>query len=328
MNHNHPGIFTISLDFELFWGMRDCISLEEYKDNLLGVYQAIPKLLDLFAEYEIHATWATVGFLHFNNVETLKANLPKNLPSYQQENLSPYPYIQALEKEQDKQLLFCPKLIKLITQYPGQEIGTHTFSHYYCLETGQTEAEFKADMLAAIKIAKDTSIATKSLVFPRNQYNEKYLKILEDLEIICYRGNETHWMYNSYDNDGNSWYKRLLRLVDNYINISGHNCYSLAELKSTYPVNIPASKFLRPYSPQLKYFDFLRFQRIKSSLSYAAQHRLVYHLWWHPHNFGIHLTENLNFLSQIIVLYKKLHSQYEMRSLNMTELARLCILSN
>ena len=61
-------IFTISLDFELYWGVRDKRSVGAYKDHLLGVQRAVPELLGLFEKNGVHATWATVGFLFFKNL--------------------------------------------------------------------------------------------------------------------------------------------------------------------------------------------------------------------------------------------------------------------
>lgn len=55
------GTLIVSLDFELFWGMLDQCALEAYQDNVLGGRTAIPRLLDLFQKYSIHATWAAVG---------------------------------------------------------------------------------------------------------------------------------------------------------------------------------------------------------------------------------------------------------------------------
>ena len=55
------GNLIVSLDFELFWGMLDCCSLEAYQDHVLGGRKAIPQLLELFQKYHIHATWAAVG---------------------------------------------------------------------------------------------------------------------------------------------------------------------------------------------------------------------------------------------------------------------------
>ncbi|RME25825.1 MAG: hypothetical protein D6798_08055, partial [Deltaproteobacteria bacterium] len=54
------GALVVSLDFELFWGMRDKVSLQRYRRQILGGRAAIPRLLDLFVAHGIHATWATV----------------------------------------------------------------------------------------------------------------------------------------------------------------------------------------------------------------------------------------------------------------------------
>ena len=50
------GTLLVSLDFELFWGMLDQCALEDYQDNVLGGRTAIPRLLQLFEKYGIHAT--------------------------------------------------------------------------------------------------------------------------------------------------------------------------------------------------------------------------------------------------------------------------------
>jgi hypothetical protein len=54
---------VISLDFELFWGMFDKVTIPEYGERIQGEQTAIPRMLELFSEYGIHATWATVGML-------------------------------------------------------------------------------------------------------------------------------------------------------------------------------------------------------------------------------------------------------------------------
>ena len=72
MQKQQHGIFTVSLDFELYWGMRDAVSIEKYTDNMNGVPDAIDKVLKSFHKYEVHATWAIVGFLYFSSLEELK----------------------------------------------------------------------------------------------------------------------------------------------------------------------------------------------------------------------------------------------------------------
>ena len=70
------GALVISLDFELHWGVRDSRTLDSYRANLLGVRQAIPAMLELFAARGIHATWATVGILFCRNKKELEDTLP------------------------------------------------------------------------------------------------------------------------------------------------------------------------------------------------------------------------------------------------------------
>ena len=57
-------------------------------------------------------------------------------------------------------------------------------------------------------------------------------------------------------------------------------------------------------------------------LTYAAKKGLVYHLWWHPHNFGDHTEDNLAFLKMILDRYPMLKKAYGMESLNMFEVGQ------
>src|SRR6185437_13704517 len=88
------------------------------------------------------------------------------------------------------------------------------------------------------------------------------------------------------------------------------------------PLNIPSSRFLRPFSRKLKIFEPLRIRRIRSDLHYAAKNRLIYHLWWHPHNFGEDTNENLAVLKTILECFSHMRDKYGMESLNMRELSQ------
>lgn len=324
MHKKQNGIFTISLDFELYWGMRDVISTVQYADNMSGVPDAIDELLKSFRKYDIHATWAIVGFLYFSSIEELKNNMPKKKPCYRNERLDLYRYIDTHDSLESA-YHFAPDVIGKIDNCKSQEIGTHTFSHYYCLENGQTKDEFYTDIEYAIKIAKNkTSKDIKSLVFPRNQWNEAYLSVLSSLGILCYRGNEKSWIYDAANEEKKtSLMRRVLRLLDSYFNFTGHNTYSLQELSSKKIFNIPASRFLRPASQQFNLLEKMRLRRIKRSMTYAAKNNQLFHLWWHPHNFGKDIDSNMAFLEKILEHYKELSINYNMQSLNMGEVALL-----
>jgi hypothetical protein len=318
-----PGIFTVSLDLELYWGVRDKRRIQDYEDNLRGEREAIKAMLTTFDAHGVHATWATLGFIFFSDITELRAQLPRHTPAYSDTWLSPYRYIDEHEWGGDDEYHFAPEVIELIRRHPGQEIGTHTFSHYYCLEPGQTAEAFREDLAAAIGTANARGIDIQSLVFPRNQGNPAYLSTLNELGIRCYRGNESAPFYTPRNQDQQSAWVRGLRLLDAYVNVTGHNTYSFEECAQSRPFNIPSSRFLRPYSPSFAWMDELRLRRIKRAMRHAAIHGRLFHLWWHPHNFGAHVAENQRFLGRILAYYEHLQRHYGMQSLNMGEVSLL-----
>ena len=87
------GVFTISLDLELYWGVRDKRTMEDYGENIRGVRRATEAMLAAFAEFDVHATWAAVGFLFFRDADDLRRHLPEVLPGYTNPALSPYDYM-------------------------------------------------------------------------------------------------------------------------------------------------------------------------------------------------------------------------------------------
>ena len=74
------GALVVSLDFEQHWGMRDVLTIERSRAALLGARTAIPRLLALFREFDIRATWATVGLLFFESRREMMAALPTCRP--------------------------------------------------------------------------------------------------------------------------------------------------------------------------------------------------------------------------------------------------------
>jgi peptidoglycan/xylan/chitin deacetylase (PgdA/CDA1 family) len=317
------GNFVISLDFELSWGIRDIYRNGEYQNNLIGARSAVPLILNIFDAYNIHATWATVGLLFFENYHDMMKNLPEKKPVYADKMLSPYSTIHEIGRdEREDPFHYALSLIKMIASFPNQEIGTHTFSHYYCLEKGQDLAAFRNDLETALHVAKESDLSITSLVFPRNQVNEDYLTVCRELGITAYRGNIPHWIYQKKNGKKGAIIKKVFRFLDTYISISSHNCYSVQSIASSLPYNLPASRFLRPFSKNLTLLDGVRLHRITSSLTYAAQKGLIYHLWWHPHNFGRNIHENIDFLQKILDHYAMLHMHYGMESLNLKELVQ------
>lgn len=316
------GIFTISLDFELHWGVSENRTIDSYRENLENVPLVVEELLSLFSKYGIHTTWATVGMLFCENKQVLTSHVAeKDTPQYFNKKLSNYRLFSEIgENETEDPFHYALSLIQKIKKTPHQEIGTHTFSHYYCLERGQTLSNFEADLKAAVDCAEREGIDLKSIVFPRNQYGDDYIEMCAAMGIKTYRGNETHWMYATRSREDETKTRRALRFIDAYINISGNNTYTLEVGENEKIINIPSSRFLRPFSSKLRFLEPLRLNRIKKEMTFAAKTNRLYHLWWHPHNFGKSLRENMAFLEQIAEHYTFLQKKYKMVSLNMAEI--------
>ena len=317
------GSFTISLDFELFWGVRANRELEEYKDSLLGVYEAIPKILALFKKYDVHATWATVGFLFHKDIEDINKNRPQLLPKYLNQQVDPYIYLDTLDAPYSKEfskMHSASELISLIGSEKNQELGSHTYSHFFTYESLKNPNAFAVDIKHALDTALEQGYTLKSLVFPRNQVDSNSVKSLEMLDISSYRGNPTHWAYCDGDKPSKSLFLRLYRLVDTYVNISGH--HTSVPILTKGVCELKASMMLRPYFSKLAYLEPLKINRIKKAMKHASVNGQNFHLWWHPHNFGKNQEKNLKNLEEILLYFQELQRNDNMLSLTMDEVKK------
>jgi peptidoglycan/xylan/chitin deacetylase (PgdA/CDA1 family) len=326
LNQRNPdfGALVISLDFELHWGVRDkCAPDGPYRENLLGARQAIPRILDLFEEFEIAATWATVGLLFAETRQEREKYSPNVRPIYEDSRLDPYSEPTG-QSEGDDPLHYALSLVEEIRSRARQEIATHTFSHYYCLEPGETRDAFAADLRSAVGIARAHGINVRSIVFPRNQFRPEYEELLGDAGIVCYRGNETNWMYRPRSRGGETLAVRGPRLLDHYISLSGSKVVRWAEVaQSNGLCNVRSSMFLRPYSERRRGLESARLRRITGGIQEAAEQRGIFHLWWHPHNFGAHTEQNLAFLRSVLEVFAGFRRTHGMQSLSMVGVADL-----
>jgi hypothetical protein len=312
------GNFVISLDFELLWGTRDVATRASYGANVLGARQAIPTMLDLFHRRSIRATWAVVGLLLCECKDELLARLPAMRPTYANPARSTYAYLDEVgADERSDPYYFGASLAKLIAACPGQEIATHTFSHYYCLEEGQTVDQFKADLGCAIDQLSRWGVSCRSIVFPRNQYAEPYLLACREAGLTHFRGKERIFFYG--ENARDTAILRLCRLADAYVNLSGANAPPPSRACGSL-VNVASSRFLRPYSRPVSGLDGLRLRRIERAMHSAAESGGTFHLWWHPHNFGRDLQANMAFLDRILDCHQRLADAFGMQSKTMCEL--------
>ncbi len=318
--------FIISLDFELHWGVFDHVHLNSKGKAYFQITRTlIPKVLNLFKDNNIHCTWATVGFLFAKDKKQLKKLLPDKHPNYERAVYNPYPIIKDIGKnEQHDPFHFGHTLIEKIVETPGQELASHTFSHYYCLEPGQGVDDFRSDLEAAQYIAKKNfGVELRSLVFPRNQYRPNYMETLKQTGFYYYRTNPNIWFWKPVASNTESKKQKATRLLDHYFNIDKNT--SFPEPSSNNGLTaVPASRFFRPYIKKLDGFggQHLKVKRICNEMTVAARNNLCYHLWWHPHNLATHPEKNMQALEKIILHYRYLNQEYGMESRAMNEINR------
>src|SRR5690606_37360438 len=247
--------------------------------------QIVPDMLEIFAKNGINATWATVGMLFAKNEEEWNNYSPTQLPSYREPKLSAYEFVKkhGLKPE----VHFAPDLIKAILDTPGQELGSHTFAHYYTLMRGQSPEQFRQDLQATQKISQDKFGKTlRSLVFPRNHFNELYLPICLEEGYTQVRSNPGNWYWQETQHEDLS--KKWFRSADCFFNLGEKTSYPATRMQhiKNEPLLIPASRILRPISKNNKLFNTVRLNRVKEEMYTAAKEKEIYHIWWHPHNFA------------------------------------------
>lgn len=318
MNAKKNGCLIVSLDFELFWGVTDSRTIEKYGPDILEGRKTIPRLLKLFDKYGIHATWGTVGMLFAKDKEELAAYSPDVKPEYENARLSAYKHMETIgDNEEEDMLHYAPSVINEIVKYRNQEIGSHTFCHYYCREKGQTYEAFEADTKSAKRIAKEKfDIDIKSFIFPRNLFNSDYLNALKNNNIFAVRGNLNHFAY-----DENTKLSRIVRLVDTYIPVCGSKSYFREDCCQDGIINLKSSIFLRKQNKMLSFLEPLKLYNIKKLMRLAAKKGKIIHIWWHPHNMGENPDAFLAQVEELLKYYKELNDKFGFESRNMGEMA-------
>lgn len=329
------GQFIVSLDFELHWGVFDQRTVDSYRENLSNVPEVINRLLAMADKYDVKLTFATVGFLFAKDKQDLLNHLPKQQPTFVHERYSPYPLIESIgNSEEDDPFHYSHSLIKKIRDNGNHEISTHTFCHYYCHGLGQTVEQFADDLKSAIAIARQMDIKLESIIFPRNMIDLRYEQDLPYIETIynlgfkSYRGKEKAFIYNIFTQKFyHGWYIfKIFRMIDAYSNITGMNTYNMDELyRKDLPLNIPSSRLLRAYNKKARFLEPLKVHRIISGMRHAAKNNEMFHLWWHPHNFGTHTDQNFKNLEAIFQEYSILNKKHGFMSETMTNLTNKVI---
>jgi len=266
-------LVVVSLDFELRWGVADVLGgdFDRYRRNLEGVREAVPALLELFAELGVQATWATVAAVACDGWDELSACAPPP-PRYVDRNLV-HDLAAYRRADPSGRLHFAPDLVALIARTEGQELGSHTFMHAFLREPGVMQRDVHADAAAVSSLfLRRFGRSPGSFVYPRNQI--AFRGVLAEHGIRVVRENADAWYWQLTGNRQESSLIRGMRLLESVAPIGRRTAPAPAQRASYFTrVNLPEPAFR------------LHVRRVASDAASMASGDAL-HLWAHPHNFG------------------------------------------
>ncbi|MEM7782798.1 MAG: hypothetical protein AAF623_05550 [Planctomycetota bacterium] len=274
------GKFIVSLDCEGMWGMADQPHQSRQfvtQKNLADVYQ---KLIDLFAEYEIPATFAFVGMFVLNEKERQYFE-PKlgALPYRGQDWLTNFKKARAEEKLDG---WFFAEALDMVNSTKVHEIGTHGFTHIPFDGPDTPKSLYEQELSLVSELGKMKQVSFNTIVFPRNRLG--HLDLMDQFGVKGYR--------ELLKSGGPAL--RLLREL---------NVFEKSQTpqdSSDSPVRIPSGYFLNwRHGGRKRIPQAVTIARWNSILGDAAKKSGVAHLWTHPHNF-ISAPSTFSVLEQII----------------------------
>lgn len=314
------GRLVISLDFEMCWGMADVAKISELAPVMQRVHSVVPRLVALFEKYGIHATWATVGALMAKDRAEFLRYLPTDIPAQTRLILEKTGLMPEDNKKMcPREILFAPELVELVSNSEGQEIATHTYSHYYCNRKESKPSEFSAEIESALNLAADKGLAVESAVFPRNQVADEFISAMCEVKKLAFRGNENSWINSLQAKKPKLG--TLLWYIDNYIPLQRRTSYKLSEIFDRGILNIRNSRFFKPFRPKYKFAEKLKLFHYKREMLRAAKKGEIYHMYWHPHNFALDTEINFAQMEELLEYYARVCKKYGMKSRNMREVA-------
>lgn len=305
------GIFVLSLDTELCWGVVD--KPEQLKNNIKYYEQArncIEKILILLEKYNISATWAIVGHLFLQECNSTEEQKHLEIPR------STYPWYakdwfeeSPCTNDKEEPLWYGQDIIKkIINCKVYQEIGCHSFAHIPYGDKNTKRAAVRADLSSCVCEAEKLGLKLRSFVFPRN--NVGYIDELKNFGFEIYRGEEPSWY-----KDFSKRIRKVCHIIDQFLAITPP--VSIPEYDKEL-FNIPASMFYLPMNGFRSLIPLsFRIHKAKKGIKKAISEKKVFHLWFHPFNIATNQEKLLYGLEEIFkeVYMKRENGELETKSM-------------
>jgi len=289
------GVFTISLDTELAWGMFDKKNVEQFEEAYRNTPEVIDRLCDLFDEYEIPATWAVVSHLLEDCNGDHGNRTPPNF-KWVDDWFGELP----CESGMDEDLWYAPWLIDRIQNCETeQEIGLHGATHMQLGADGCSRQHAEEEVEAAVETLRAFGVEPETFVFPRNDIG--HVDVLHEHEIRVYRGIDARWYERSSVPNA---VKPVLRFADE---VARGTPPVVRPVERNGIIEIPGSQVFRPSHGGWQYPPGRSsVVRAKKGVKAAARKRGVFHLWFHPFNFGHNIDTDIGRLEEVLSFVQEL----------------------
>ncbi len=276
------GIFSISLDFELIWGTLDLFGKEKFeRDCRIERAVVIDRLLELFGELDISATWLVVGHLFLDKCEPRAGvHHPEIVrPQHSWVKSDWFSHDPGLD-ERSEPLFYARHLVEKIRDFHvHQEIGSHSFSHIIYGDIGCSEAAAESDLKASVRAAAHLGILQRSFAFPRDRIG--HLDVLRRHGITAYRTEIPLW----YERGQRTLSKRLAHLWD--VLRAATPPVGRPSIDDNGLCAIPGSMIYFPLHGMRQYIPMSRrVARAIKGLDLAVKDKAIFHLWFHPTNMA------------------------------------------
>lgn len=311
------GVFTISLDFELIWGTLDLFGPERYR-RLCEIERAevIERLLRLFEEYKVSATWCTLGHLFLNQCSAQGGEKHPEISRPSHDWVAEdWFHHDPCEVESENSVFVGRSLVEKIRDCRvPQEVGCHSYSHVIFGDAGCSRATAASEVAECVRLAEGMGLPLRSFAFPRNQVG--HLDVLREYDFTCYRGPEPHWYERRKVPDA---VRRLAHLWQ--VLTAATPPVVLPERMDNELWNIPGSMIFFPMHGFRRYLPMsLRVRRAVKGLNLAAHRRRIFHLWFHPTNLADQMETMFAGLREILEHADKLRARGELEVLTMENL--------
>ncbi len=288
----------LSLDTEMAWGTLHNRGFGTRAHLFDGTRDVVRRLLALHEEFEIEATWATVGALFLDGYKPAAEGIHADVkhpelirPNYswlKDDWLDPVPNGDIYSAPH----WYGADLVREIADCrTPQEIASHTFSHLLVDAEGCSRESFDTDLKACVSVAKDWGIELKSLVFPRNGI--AHLDVPKANGFTSFRGNVSAPWQNWFPGPlgraarGFQWTLPVPPLTTRPRIVEGMWDFPATTLylhREGFAGRIPVG---------------FRVDRVKRGIRQAINRGELFHLYFHPFNLATDPDRLLNGLRKI-----------------------------